>query len=153
VTMRDLKEIGISYAGKIIKRNPPSTAEIKKLEQTLAVKLPEQYKQFLNQANGFIPVLNFVDIAARYGWYVDCFYHASSEFTHEYNLASASKWASEALGRPIVAIAGNGSGDQLIFDPRRDPEAIYLWNHEDASKTVLVAKNLETFLDMLGEEK
>jgi hypothetical protein len=148
--MRDLKEIGISYVGKIIERKAPSAAEIKQLEQTLGTKLPETYKQFLEKANGFSPILNTFSVDS-YAWSLECFYHVASDLSHAYNVAAQSEWASEVLARPVIAIAGDGSGDQLIFDPTQHAEALYMWTHDSSEQPVKVADNLEAFLDMLEE--
>lgn len=148
--MRDFKEIGVSYVGKIIERKAPSAAEIKQLEQTLGTKLLKSYKQFLKKANGFVPSLNSFSVEDN-AWSLECFYHVSSELTHGYNVAAQSEWASEVLARPVIAIAGDGSGDQLIFDPMQNPEALYMWTHDSSQQPVKVADNLEAFLDMLEE--
>ncbi len=142
--MRDLKEIGMSYMGKITERKAPSVAKIKQLEQALELKLPKSYKHFLKKANGFAPTLNTFSVG-RDGWSLECFYHVADDLSHGYNVAERSKWPSEALGHPVIAIAGDGSGDQLIFDPMQDKEALYMWSHESSQKPVKVANSLGHF--------
>jgi SMI1-KNR4 cell-wall len=149
--MRDLKEIGISYAGKIIKRDAPSAAEVEQLEQTLGVKLPKLYKEFLEQVNGFAPLLNSFSVG-DYGWTLESFYHVASDLNHPYNAAAQSEYANEVLARPVIAIAGDGSGDQLIFDSTQDADALYMWAHDSSKEPIKVAATLEAFLDMLEAE-
>jgi hypothetical protein len=57
---------------------------------------------------------------------VECFHGLGGE---DYEVEGQSKWPSHDLGREVVAIAGDGAGDQLIFLAPGD-SAVYWWKHD-----------------------
>ena len=59
-----------------------------------------------------------------------------------------SKWPSRDLGREVVAIAGDGAGDQLIFLAPGDP-AVYWWKHDEHLPPIRMASSFTELLRLI----
>lgn len=144
--MRELAELGIYYQNCVIERPIPSLDEIAEFQARQGVALPADYLQFLRTINGGAPTLNFFenDEAA---FAIEAFHYLALESDPDdsYSIAVASEWPCEELGRKVIAIAGDGSGDQLIIDPSQGPE-VRLWRHDDGSEPEILASSFEALL-------
>jgi hypothetical protein len=76
---------------------------------------------------------------------LECFYGLGGE---DYEVEYQSKWPSRNLGREVVAIAGDGAGDQLIFLVPGDP-AVYWWRYEERSPPTHMASSFSELLRLI----
>ncbi|MGZ0701870.1 SMI1/KNR4 family protein [Pseudomonas piscis] len=144
--MRELSELGIYYQNCVIERPVPSLDEIAEFQARHGVTLPEDYVKFLRTVNGGAPTLNFFE-SDDAEFAIEAFHYLAlqSDANDCYSIAVASEWPSEELGRQVIAIAGDGSGDQLIIDPSLGPE-VRLWRHDDGSQPEILAPRFEALL-------
>ena len=147
--MRDLTELGIFYRGKVIERKPATLIDIAEFEKKHGVKLPTDYISFVSKMNGGTPTLNWLETKGKEAFELEAFYHLSGDDTDYYSVSRASKAPSEALGRTVVAIAGDGSGDELILDPTAASAKVKWWRHDTRDEPELVAESFADLLDKL----
>jgi hypothetical protein len=142
---RSFQGIAFSYFHKVLPLPPATPAEITRLEERFGGPLPEDYKTFLGTVNGGTPGRSFLDYDAG------CFdledLHGVGAAATAYDVEKASEWPSADIGHAVVAIGGDGSGDQLILLSPGD-SSIYHWIHDQASAPVRVAAS---FTDLLSE--
>jgi hypothetical protein len=114
--------VEFGYMNRIVQLPPATDDQIAVVEARFG-ELPADYKRFLKTVNGGRPSRPFMDVS---GWSFDieCFNGLGGDPTGSYAVERRSAWASEILERQVVAIAGNGAGDQLIFLSAGDP-AVY----------------------------
>lgn len=136
-----------SYVGLIRPRPPASDARLAEIEALLGAPLPADYRAFLQTQNGGCPRRAAFDADGE-RFVLECYYHAG-ERQAVYELEKNAARVSASIGRPVLAIAGDGSGDQLIYDPRRGP-GLWWWRH-DSDAQVLVAPSFAAFDAMLVE--
>lgn len=117
---------------------------VKSAEETLGVKFPLSYREKMKRHNGGEI---YVDSEC---WTLYPFFDSSDKkrikrtanhIIHE--TQQAKSWA--GFPESAIAIAGNGSGDQLIFiraegNPSILTESIYMWSHE-ARETTKIAND------------
>ncbi|EKE67535.1 SMI1/KNR4 family protein [Gallaecimonas xiamenensis] len=150
--MRDVSELNIYYQNKVVEKPVPSDSDILSFEKKYGVKLPEDYVSFIQTVNGGAPSLNlYVDDDMEFD--VEAFYFLSLEADEEdyYSVIAASQWPTESIGRTVIAIAGDGSGDQLIFDLSLGQE-VRLWRHDEEEEPEIIAASFSDFLSKLVEE-
>jgi len=147
------------YEKKMRRRAPATDAQIAVVEARFG-PLPADYKHFLQSVNGGAPA------ALKHGpapdptddprecavvhpehdaFRVECFHGLGGE---HYEVDDMSKWPSEDLGREVVAIAGDGFGDQLIFLAPGDP-AIYWWIHDERVPPKRMASSFTELLRLI----
>lgn len=154
------------YAGRVVRRAPATDAQITGVEMRFGGALPADYRQFLQSVNGGSPMAIGVRPPADpdaddprrclvghpghpfpdYAFEVECFYGLGSPDAYE--VESSSALPSEVLGRQVVAIAGNGSGDQLVLLGPGDP-AVYQWIHDEDEPPVPMASSFTELLSLL----
>lgn len=136
-----------SFLGRIQPRPPASDARLAEIEALLGAPLPADYRAFLQTQNGGCPRRAAFDADGE-RFVLECYYHAG-ERQAVYELEKNAARVSAAIGRPVLAIAGDGSGDQLIYDPQRGP-GLWWWRH-DSDAQVFVAASFAAFDAMLVE--
>lgn len=146
-TMRELEEIGFSYRGVLRERPPPSPAQFAITESRVGAPLPFDYKAFLQRQNGGIPGLNFVRLADD-AFVIECFNYLDGAKEDSYDVEAASEWPSEDLGEQVVAIACDGSGDQLLLRRADDAWRVDWWRH-DEDEYLRVATSFSQLLELL----
>jgi hypothetical protein len=82
-----------------------------------------------------------------YSFEVECFNGLGA--AEGYDVEYCSQWPSKRLGREVVAIAGNGAGDQLIFLAHHNP-AVYQWIHDQAVPPVRMASSFSELLRLVS---
>ena len=156
----------------VVRRPPATDAQIAAVEAHFGA-LPADYKRFLQTVNGGSPrakhalaLDDLVDPEADdpgrcvveypkytpfgeriFSFEVECIYGVGSP-ADTYEVEYYSRWPSRVLGREVVAIAGDGAGDQLIFLAPGDP-AIYLWIHDKAVPAVRMASSFSQLLRLI----
>jgi SMI1 / KNR4 family (SUKH-1) len=144
---------------KVIRRAPATDAQIAVVEARFG-PLPADYKRFLQSVNGGAPAALkhgpapdptddpracVVVHPERYPFGLECFYGLGGE---HYEVEDQSKWPSSDLGREVVAIAGDGAGDQLIFLASGDP-AVYWWKHDERVPPIRMASSFTELLRLI----
>jgi hypothetical protein len=137
--------VRFKHVGKVVQL-PPATDEQLAWVETRFGPLPRDYRRFLATVNGGVPVPGFLD-HATYSFEIECFNGLGAPYD-AYSVESRSRRPSERLGRPVVAIAGNGAGDQLIIRAPSDP-AIYQWLHDEEVEPVRMASSFTELLSLL----
>ncbi|MGC5700627.1 SMI1/KNR4 family protein [Pseudomonas sp. NFXW11] len=150
--MRDIAELSIYYQNFVVEREIPSLEQLAEFQARHGIKLPDDYVAFIRSINGGIPTLNFFT-NEECEFVVETFHHLSLIDDQDdcYNISIASAWPSEDLGRTLIAIAGDGSGDQLVFDLSLGPQ-VRLWRHDDGQQPVIIAASFADFIDRLEPE-
>ncbi|HEY7223403.1 MAG TPA: SMI1/KNR4 family protein [Micromonosporaceae bacterium] len=138
--------VRFTYAKKIVPL-PPATADQLAVVETAFGPLPSEYRRFLSTVNGGAPVPCFLDFPSRHEFEIECFYGVgapSDAYSVEYRSASVS----ERMGQTVVAIAGDGFGDQLILLRPGDP-AVYQWVHDEQIPPIRMAPSFPALLAAL----
>jgi hypothetical protein len=161
-----------TYARKVVSRPPATEAQIAAVEARFGA-LPTDYKCFLQTINGGSPrakhapaLDDLVDPEADdhgrcvveypkhtpfgervYAFEVECMYGLGPP-ADMYEVEYYSEWPSRVLDRQVVAIAGDGAGDQLILLGPGDP-AVYLWVHDEAVPPVRMASSFGELLQLI----
>jgi len=161
-----------TYARMVVRRPPATDAQIAAVEARFG-PLPGDYKRFLQTVNRGSPrakhapaLDDLVDPEAddpgrcvveypkhtRFGerifsFKVECIYGLGPP-ADTYEVEYYSKWPSRDLGREVVAISGDGAGDQLIFLAPADP-AVYLWIHDEAVPPARMASSFRELLQLI----
>jgi hypothetical protein len=151
------------YEKKLTRLPAATDADIAALEARFGA-LPDDYRHFLSTINGGRPAAKRApprdpaDAHAddprrcliahpKYPFEVECFNGLGAP-TDAYAVESRSKRPSEALGREVVAIAGNGAGDQLILLAPGDP-TVYQWVHDEKVAPVPMAASFSELLELI----
>lgn len=155
--MRDLSEIGFSYPGLIRERPAPSEEQLAITEERVGQRLPDDYRQFLARQNGGVPGLCcFTAVDPEYDdeedFVLEAFYYVDGSGEDYYDVESASESPSELLEEEVVAIAGDGSGDQLLLRLVDGAWQVQWWRHDQEPGDFHVADSFSELLDMLGPE-
>jgi hypothetical protein len=147
------------YEKKVIRRAPATDAQIAVVEARFG-PLPADYKRFLQSVNGGAPAALKHDPAAdptddprecvvvhpeHDPLGVECFHGLGGE---DYEVEEQSRWPSRDLGREVVAIAGDGAGDQFIFLAPGDP-AVYWWKHDVRVPPIHMASSFTELLRLI----
>jgi hypothetical protein len=147
------------YEKKVIRRAPATDAQIAVVEARFG-PLPADYKRFLQSVNGGAPAAlkhgpapdpsdnprECVIVHPEHNSLgVECFHGLGGQ---DYEVEEQSKWPSSDLGREVVAIAGDGSGDQLIFLAAGDP-AVYWWKHDELVPPIRMASSFTELLRLI----
>jgi len=140
--------VEFGYLNKIVQLPAATDEQIAVVEARFG-ELPADYRWFLKTVNGGRPSRTFIDVP---GWSFDieCFNGLGGDPTSSYAVERRSSWASEILERQVVAIAGNGAGDQLIFLSAGDP-AVYQWIHDEEVPPVRMASSFTDLLWLLRD--
>jgi hypothetical protein len=140
--------VEFGYFNRIVQLPPATDDQIAVVEARFG-ELPTDYRYFLKTVNGGRPSRTFIDVP---GWSFDieCFNGVGGDPTGPYAVERRSARTSEVLDRQVVAIAGNGAGDQLIFLSADDP-AVYQWIHDEDVPPVPMAPSFTDLLAMLRE--
>ena len=148
--MRDVCTLGIRSKGKAVTRPEPDATGVAEFERRLGAQLPEDYKAFLRVANGGCPAVNWLETRAG-PFQIEAFYSLSPDQEDHYSVSRASRWPARDLGRKVVAVAGDGSGDQLLLDYVSDPPIVSWWQHDHGKneQPIPIAPNFSDFLDLL----
>jgi hypothetical protein len=77
---------------------------------------------------------------------VECIYGLGT--SDEYEVESRSSWPSKVLGREVVAVAGDGFGDQLVLLAPGDP-AVYQWLHDQDAPPIPMASSFTELLSLI----
>lgn len=140
--------VQFQYAN-LVKPLPGATdKQLAAIEGHLGGALPSDYADFLRGLNGGCPQPSVVG-KPHDGFNIEAFYGAGSR-SDACDVLKASQRASKNAGRAVVAIAGDGSGDQLVFLKPGD-SAVYHWSHDDDAKPRRVAKSFSDLLSSLTE--
>lgn len=132
---------------RLVKRLPGASAtQLAAIERHFGGALPTDYAEFLRGVNGGCPAPSYVP-GKRFGFGIEAFYGAGAASDY-YDVLHASKRTSANAGRTVVAIAGDGSGDQLVLLAPGDP-AVYWWAHDDDDEPRRVAKSFDALLASL----
>src|SRR5262249_686485 len=81
----------------------------------------------------------------HYPFGLECFHGLGGEY---YGVEDQSKWPGSDLGREVVANAGDGAGDQLIFLAPGDP-AVYWWKHDERVPPIRMASSFTELLRLI----
>lgn len=147
--MRDPKDIGFGYGGVLRERPAPSPTQIRKIEDRVGAELPADYKAFMATQNGGAPVLNFVALADDDGYLLECLHYIDGDESDIYDVERASRRPSAGLGEQVVAVAADGSGDQLILRIVNDEWRAQWWRHDEEPSISDVAPSFSDLLNML----
>jgi hypothetical protein len=150
MTVRNLEEIGFEYLGILKPRPAPTAAQIEAIEKRVGAELPADYKAFIVVQNGGAPKKNFVATDDG-GYLIECFNYVDGAEEDVYDVASASSYPSESLDEVVVAIAPDGSGDDLILRHSDGQWRIEWWRHDEEG-TELIAASFSELLDKLSDE-
>jgi SMI1 / KNR4 family (SUKH-1) len=137
--------IRFKHVGKVVQLPPATEEQLAQLEARFG-PLPRDYRRFLATVNGGVPVPGFLDHPTR-SFEIECFNGLGAPYD-AYSVESRSRRPGERLGRPVVAIAGNGAGDQLILRAPSDA-AIYQWLHDEDIEPVRMAPSFTALLSVL----
>jgi hypothetical protein len=137
-----------SYMNMIVPHSPPTAADWKRIETRIDAALPPDYKAFIIKQNGGIPSKCVAAFGGHEFW-IETFYHVGHDVDDGYNCESQSTWVSEALGVQALAIAGDGSGDQLVLQVSKGKSQIMWWAH-DAEDDKSMLPIATSFTDLLA---
>lgn len=153
--MRNLAELEIDKpgkrpvtAGRAVRRPPPSLQDIADFESTFGVKLPAEYLEFLKFANGGHPFRGWFSPSGYGGyWDVNLFYHLTSDRNEDLGLWSETKTWQHYATYPIIPIADDPCGDQIVlaYDTLVPNVKLII----EGSLMVDVAPSFEAFIDLL----
>ena len=85
----------------------------------------------------------------RDGFLIECFHYVDGHKQDVYYVEQASTWPSETLGAQVVAIASDGSGDQLILLREGARWKIAWWRHDTVPSLLPIADSFGELLQML----
>lgn len=145
----------------------PSDERIKWFEKIYRIKLPIQYKEFLQNFNGCKPINNILNIngteyiVERFLCLLDnpkenkaygC-YDLTSVLTQ---LDSRLIDDEDLVGMNVIPIATLFAGDFICLDYRTDIDpSVVIWNHEESDEfepiTETIADDINQFFNMLSE--
>jgi hypothetical protein len=145
--MRDITELKIGYPGILRQRGAPSEAQYAIIEGRIGCPLPVDYKAFLSAQNGGAPEINFLDTDDD-AFQIECFNYLDEKKEDIYDVEKASARASRALGKEVVAIAPDGSGDQLVLRRVGGDWEVAWWRHDEGT-CERVAASFSELLDRL----
>jgi len=151
------------YEKKVVRLPAATDADIAAVETRFGA-LPSDYKRFLQTINGGIPTAKHAPAPnpddphaddprrcviehPEYAFEVECFNGLGAPAA-AYSVESVSRRASDVLGREVVAIAGNGAGDQLIFLAPGDL-TVYQWIHDEKVAPVPMASSFGELLQLI----
>eukprot|EP01104_Vermistella_antarctica_P002423 TRINITY_DN12666_c0_g1_i1.p1 TRINITY_DN12666_c0_g1~~TRINITY_DN12666_c0_g1_i1.p1 ORF type:complete len:182 (+),score=14.45 TRINITY_DN12666_c0_g1_i1:143-688(+) len=146
---------GVHYPGLVKPLSAPTSDDYERTERRVGFPLPDDYRRFIDQFNGCAPKRTHVD-----GFWVECFNHVREEKyecdrSRYYNIEKASEWPSEDLGEEVVAIAGDGCGDALIFRRCRrgsqGPQCHIQWWYHDEDRQDDVCDTFTQLLELLKD--
>jgi len=140
--------IEFQYANLVKPLPGATTKQLAAIERHFGGALPSDYADFLRGLNGGSPQPSLVG-TPRDGFNIEAFYGSGSK-SDAYDVLKASQRASKAAGSNVVAIASDGSGDQLIFLKPGDA-GVYHWLHDEVAKPRRVAKSFSHLLAGLTE--
>ncbi|OCA85074.1 SMI1/KNR4 family protein [Pseudobacillus wudalianchiensis] len=127
-----------SFPGKYTFAEPATKEEIGELEKSLNVKLSQELKSFLCESNGVFDEYDYPLV-----WPVQQIIRENTELrTFEYFKDLYMPFDS------LLFIANAGNGDlfgQAVLNGAIQREYIYVWDHEDDSRT-WVASSLKDFM-------
>ncbi|MBN2197443.1 MAG: SMI1/KNR4 family protein, partial [Polyangiaceae bacterium] len=146
VSPRRASDIGFAYGGLLRERPGPTPEQWARIEARVGA-LPEDYKAFLEIQNGGTPRLPYLPIAED-GFLVECLNYVDGAGEDIYDVERASVRPSEDLGEEVVAIAPDGSGDQLILRRVDSDWRVQWWRHDEGT-TEDVAMSFSDLLDLL----
>jgi len=156
-----------TYARMVVRLPPATDAQIAAVQARFG-ELPADYRRFLQSVNGGSPrakgapaLDDLVDPDADdpgrcvvdhpnpiHSFEVECFNGLGDAAHDAYSVEACSRWPSRDLGREVVAIAGNGCGDQLIFLAPGDP-AVYQWIHDQLVPPVRMSSSFSELLRLV----
>ena len=145
--MRDVAELKISFPGILRQRGAPSEAQYTIVEQRVCCPLPLDYKAFLGKQNGGAPEIGFLDTGDD-AFQIECFNYIDGSKRDIYDVEKASEWPSRDLREEVVAVAPDGSGDQLVLRRVGDNWQVAWWRH-DMGTCEQVATSFSELLDRL----
>ena len=139
-----------TYPG-VLRRRPAATeAQLTRIEARLKRPLPADYRAFLTTHNGGSPSRCMFEADGE-TFRLECFHGVGEPRRSDaYNVETVSAGVREVLGHEVLAIAGDGSGDQLIYDPTRGP-GLWWWRHDDDDDGPAVAPSFTALNAMLRE--
>ncbi len=106
-------DIEFDYVNKIVRLPPATDEQIGALEAQFGGATPEDYRRFLQTINGGMPSRSFLERSDE-SFEIECLYGLGSP-TKAYSVEWQSGRVSSTLGHAVMAIAGNGASDQLIY--------------------------------------
>lgn len=133
------------YEEQVRKLAPATSAQIRAIEEHFGGPLPPDYVEFLQAVNGGMPRRTYL-YHSDFSFDIESL-HGIGAATDVYDVLRASSWPSEVLKTPVVAIGGNGAGDQLIFLRPKDP-SVYQWVHDEDVSPFKMARS---FREMIGK--
>jgi SMI1 / KNR4 family (SUKH-1) len=155
------------YPNEVVRRPPATDTHLAAVHSRFG-PLPVDYRRFLKSVNGGTPRATGPDGQPmsyptdpdaddpgrcvvdhpEYEFEVECFYGLGAP-EDAYSVVSCSRYPSRRLGHEVVAIAGNGCGDHLIFLAPGDP-AVYQWIHDEAVPPVPMAASFTELLALVS---
>jgi hypothetical protein len=138
--------VRFTYANKVVPLRPATRRQIAAVEEHFGGKLPKDYVAFLESTNGGVPEPCFLP-HRTHAFDIESL-HGVGAATDIYDVLGASAWPSEVLGRHVVAIGGNGAGDQLVLLRPGDPK-IYQWVHDEDIRPRRMADSFTAMLAKL----
>ncbi len=144
----------------------PTNQLIDSLERFWRVKLPEDYKEFLQKYNGITPITNVFDFKGR-KYLIDCFLcllekPALDDVNGEYDIrvVLSPKCArmnddDEIFGTEVLPIAKLAGDDYVCLDYHKKNPSIVIWYGGESEEfhPVLrkIANSFSDFLNMINE--
>jgi len=138
------------YGGLLRERPAPTAEQWARIEARVGAALPADYKAFLATQNGGIPLLPWVSVGDE-GFLIECLNYVDGAEADTYDVEKASRRPSRHIGEEVVAIAPDGSGDQLILRRVGGDWRVEWWRHDalDPGATEPVAASFSALLELL----
>ncbi|WP_090313481.1 SMI1/KNR4 family protein [Duganella sp. CF517] len=149
--MMDVKRININLNGL---PTPPlaDSEKIKELEKKIKLKLPRDYRQFLQIHDGGHPEIGSVIIDQNELtniFDVDWFYSiANSKIKSIFE--AIEQWK-PVLGNEALPFAQDGGGNQFYLNLKSNEETVWLLLHDQNNKTIKIADNFAAFISLLQD--
>lgn len=143
---------------KISESQPSLTEkEVENVVKKLAFEIPIEYREFLQQTNGGIPVPDAVKHEGKYWDNVSCFYSVRNNLCSDDLFRNIEEYK-EMLPSHYLPIGESPGGNLYCLSLRsEDFGSVYFWDHDEANydgepweeNMTLLASSLPVFINSL----
>jgi len=132
---------------------PLTGLEIEKVESSLNVQFPDDYKSVVIKHQGQTPVQCCFKVNDNYIVVFNTLFHFNDGESKTYNIIKNNNIASEFLPEMIIPFADTAGDDFVCFDYRSGEVKVVFASHERSGEEAIIpiANSFTEFLSMLYE--